>query len=145
MIVQNFYLEDWDWHITVYYAVDTYYVDEILEDLELIDCSRFELVKAEDTLLSGNYNIGLTYSNLKHKCSIVVIGITTSASEFQNTFDHEKGHLVMHISSAYKIDPFSEEYQYIAGEVGQKMFKVAKRFLCDDCRKKLTIEITNKK
>jgi hypothetical protein len=51
----------------------------------------------------------------------------------------------MHISSAYKIDPFSEEYQYIAGEVGQKMFKVAKRFLCDDCRKKLTIEITNKK
>lgn len=144
MIVQNFYLEDWDWYITVYYAVDTYYVDEILEELELIDCSMFELVKAEDTLLSGNYNIGLTYSSLKHRCSIVVIGITTSASEFQNTFDHEKGHLVMHISSACNIDPFSEKYQYLAGEVGQKMFKIAKRFLCDECRKKLTIEVKHK-
>ena len=94
--------------------------------------------------LYGNGNIGLTYSSLKHRCSIVVIGITTSAAEFQNTFDHEKGHLVMHISSACKIDPFSEKYQYLAGEVGQKMFRIAKRFLCDECRKKLTIEIKHK-
>ena len=34
------------------------------------------------------------------------------------------------------------------GEIGQAMFKVAKRFLCDNCRKKLVIEfreIDNKK
>lgn len=87
------------------------------------------------------YNIGITYSNFKHKCSIVVIGLTTSAEEFQNTFDHEKGHLAMHISSALKIKPYGEEYQYLTGEIGQSMFKIAKRFLCDDCRQKLVIEI----
>lgn len=85
--------------------------------------------------------IGITYSNFKHKCSIVVIGLTTSAEEFQNTFDHEKGHLAMHISSALKIKPYGEEYQYLTGEIGQSMFKIAKRFLCDDCRQKLVIEI----
>lgn len=73
--------------------------------------------------------------------SIVVIGLTTSAEEFQNTFDHEKGHLAMHISSALKIKPYGEEYQYLTGEIGQSMFKIAKRFLCDDCRQKLVIEI----
>lgn len=86
-------------------------------------------------------NVGITYSNFKHKCSIVVIGLTTSAEEFQNTFDHEKGHLAMHISSALKIKPYGEEYQYLTGEIGQSMFKIAKRFLCDDCRQKLVIEI----
>lgn len=141
IVVQNIYLEDWDWHVTVYYAVDTYYTDEILEELELIGCSWSELVKAENLLRSNQYNIGITYSNFKHKCSIVVIGLTTSAEEFQNTFDHEKGHLAMHISSALKIKPYGEEYQYLTGEIGQSMFKIAKRFLCDDCRQKLVIEI----
>lgn len=56
-------------------------------------------------------------------------------------FDHEKGHLAMHISSALKIKPYGEEYQYLTGEIGQSMFKIAKRFLCDDCRQKLVIEI----
>jgi hypothetical protein len=34
MIMQNIYLEDWDWHVTIYYAVDSYYTDEILDELE---------------------------------------------------------------------------------------------------------------
>lgn len=47
----------------------------------------------------------------------------------------------MHISSALKIKPYGEEYQYLTGEIGQSMFKIAKRFLCDDCHQKLVIEI----
>lgn len=47
----------------------------------------------------------------------------------------------MLFSSALKIKPYGEEYQYLTGEIGQSMFKIAKRFLCDDCRQKLVIEI----
>lgn len=141
MIVQNIYLEDWDWHVTVYYAVDTYYTDEILDELEYIGCSKYELINAESLLRKGDYNTGITYTNMKNRYSIVVIGLTTSPDEFQNTFDHEKGHLVMHISSAWDIDPYSEEYQYLSGAVGQKMFKIAKRFLCEHCREKVKEEI----
>lgn len=137
MIVQNFYLEDWDWYVIVYYAVDTYYIDEILGDLEEIGCSGYELIKAEENLMTTYYNTGLTYSNLKRRCSVVVIGLTSSPAEFQNTFDHEKGHLAMHICSALDIDPFSEEYQYLTGEIGQSMFPIAKNFLCEHCRVKL--------
>ena len=64
----------------------------------------------------------------------MLISPTTSASEFQSTFDHEKGHLVMHIAEVEGIDVHGEEYQYLAGEVGRRMFKVAKRFMCDTCR-----------
>lgn len=68
---------------------------------------------------------------------MIVIGLTSSTSEFQNTFDHEKGHLAMHICETDNIDPFSEEYQYLTGEIGQAMFRVAKNFLCVHCRVKL--------
>lgn len=111
-------------------------MDEILEELKLINCSASELKKAEKVLKTGGYNVGLTYSSFEHRCSIVVIGLTTSADEFQNTFDHEKGHLTTHIKDACNLDAEGEEYQYLTGEVGQKMFKIAKRFLCDDCRSK---------
>ncbi len=135
MLIQNIYLEDWDWTVKVFYAVDIYYIDEILGDLESIGCTGYELIKAENNLSSGEYNIGLTYSNLLGRCSIIVIGLTSSPAEFQNTFDHEKGHLAFHISEALKIDAFSEEFQYLVGEIGQAMFPYAKRFLCEHCRK----------
>lgn len=137
MIIQDIYLEDWDWTVKVFYAVHTYYVDQILGELESIGCTGKELSKAERVLGKGDYNIGLTYSNLKGRCSIIVIGLTTSAAEFQNTFDHEKGHLAMHIADELDLDVFSESYQYLTGEIGQQMFPIAKKFLCEHCRKEL--------
>ena len=141
MIIQNIYLEDWDWHVTVYYAVDAYYTDEIIQEMIYMNCNKKELKRAENLLKSGNKNVGLTYSNFKHKHSIVVIGITSTPEEFQNTFDHEKGHLAMHIGKALDLDIFGEDYQYLTGEIGQKMFKIAKRFMCEHCRKGLEINI----
>ena len=139
MITQNFYLKDWDWYVTVFYAVDTYYMDEILGALEEIGCSEMGLIKAEKNFAENAYNTGLTYSNLKGRCSVVVIGLTSSPAEFQNTFDHEKGHLAMHICETDNIDPFSEEYQYLTGEIGQAMFPIAKKFLCEHCRINLKV------
>ena len=137
MIKQNFYLEDWDWYVTVYYAVDTLYMDDILGELEEIGCTEKKLDEIAESLLKQRYNTGLTYSNLKGRCSVIVIGLTSSPAEFQNTFDHEKGHLAMHICERDGIDPFSEEYQYLTGEIGRAMFPVAKNFLCVHCRVKL--------
>lgn len=107
-------------------------------------CSRASFRTAERMLRSGKYNTGLTYSNTNDKCSVVVIGLTTSPEEFQNTFDHEKGHLAMHISSAFGLDVYGEEYQYLTGAIGQEMFKIAKKFLCEHCRKKLILEVKDK-
>ena len=83
---------------------------------------------------SGKDNIGFTYSNLQKRASLMLIGVTDSSDEFQSTYDHEKGHLAMHICNALNIDPFSEEYQYLVGKIGKDSFKVAKKFLCDHCR-----------
>ena len=141
MIVQDIYLKDWDWFATIYYAVDSYYADEILDNLESLGCNYRELTKVEAQIKNNEHNTGFTYSNFQCRCSIVVIGLTTSAEQFQNTFDHEKGHLAMHIAEACNIDILGEEFQYLTGEIGQKMFRKAKRFLCDRCREGLINEL----
>lgn len=134
MIVQDIYLEDYDWSIRVYYAVHEYFISNILIDLLDIDCDEESFFKIKELMETGKDNIGFTYTNTEMGASLMLIGKTDSSDEFQDTFDHEKGHLVMHISSALGIDPYSEDYQYLAGEVGKRMFKVAKKFLCDHCK-----------
>ena len=134
MIVQDIYLEDYDWSIRVYYAVHEYFISNILIDLLDIDCDEESFFRIKRLMETGKDNIGFTYTNTEMGASLMLIGKTDSSDEFQDTFDHEKGHLVMHISSALGIDPYSEDYQYLAGEVGKRMFKVAKKFLCDHCK-----------
>lgn len=135
MIRQDVYLERWDWYVIVYYAVDTYYMDEILEELEMIGCTYADEI--EEDLTQHPYNNGLTYSNMRRRVSLIVIGLTETPDEFQNTYDHEKGHLAMHIAEEDRMDVFGEEFQYLVGEIGKQTFPIAKRFMCEHCRKDL--------
>jgi hypothetical protein len=137
MIVQDIYLPEFRWHCRVFYSVSTYWVDDILKELRKIGCSSATYRRAEGNLKAGRLNTGLTYSNKRTGESVMVIAKTSSADEFAHSYDHEKGHLAKHIALAYDIDPYGEEFQYMAGDIAKKMFPVAKMFLCDCCRKKL--------
>lgn len=141
MILQTIYLKKYDWNVLVFYGVDDLYTDVILSELEAIGCDEEDLKSSEELLNSKKYNVGLTVSSFREKSSVVVIGVTDSPEEFNSTYDHEKGHLAMHICIEYGIDPFSEEFQYLVGEIGRQLFKVAKYFLCEECKKNLEAEL----
>lgn len=137
MIVQDFYIPKYDWRVRVYYAVTTYWTSEILCELHRIGCRGEDFKQAYRNLSSGALNTGLTYSDFEDRETVMVIALTSSPGEFQNSWDHEKGHLCRHISQVFNIDPYGEEAQYLSGEVGQKMFPIAKNFLCEHFRKNL--------
>ena len=137
MIRQKFGITRYGWDVTVYYAVTDCHAGHIMRELERMGCSGDDLERAYSNLSSGEHDTGLTYSNAAKRKSVVVIGVTTSAAQFQNSLDHEKGHLCRHISQAMGIDPYGEEAEYLAGYVGQRMFEVARMFLCDTCREKM--------
>ena len=134
MITQTIYLKEYDWSVRVFYGVTHLDILPISWSLDEMGFSADEVREIISDVRSLGMNHGLTFSNPLHRCSIIVINVTTSASEFQNTFDHEKGHLATHIADAYHIDLRSEEYQYLVGDIGQKLFKVAHIFMCDTCR-----------
>lgn len=136
MIVQEFTLDRYDWFTRVYYLIDKFPSDEIYESMLSLGSDEDEAARAVRTLESEGFNVGSIHSNIYKRESLVVIGKADSVEEFYDTFDHEKGHLAMHICIADNIDPFSEEYQYLAGEIGKQMFRAASELFCEKCRKK---------
>lgn len=68
------------------------------KDTETVD-ARYLLVRL--FMRACNLNTGITYSNIRNRETVMVIALTSSPEEFQNSFDHEKGHLCRHISRAF--------------------------------------------
>ena len=114
MIRQRFEIPRIGWSVYVFYAVDALDTGVIERQLRAIGCNDTERVCRG----IGEPNSGVTYTNTANRASVVVIGLTTSADEFANTYE-----------------PYGEQEQYIAGYVSQQMFSVAKSFLCEHCRK----------
>ena len=137
MITQDFYLPKYGWHVRAYYAVTTYWRDRILRDLYRIGCRGERLSRSWRNLTDGALNTGLTYSDLAGGETVMVISLTSSPGEFLNSWMHEMRHLSRHIEQACGISPYGEEAAYLAGAIGQKMFPVARRFLCEHCREGL--------
>lgn len=137
MIVQNIYIPEYGWHVRIYYAVTTYWADRIASDMHRIGCVGGQLERAYSSLMKGDLNTGITYSTFWKKETVMVISLTSTPAEFLNSWEHEKKHLARHIEQAYGIDPYSEEAAYLEGDIAQRMFPVAKRFICGHCRKNL--------
>lgn len=137
MIVQDFTIDKYGWYVKVYYVTSFYSFKEIENDLYSLGYDDEKVEETVEELKEYKENEGYIFTNIHADRSLIIIGPTTSAEDFQDTFDHEKGHLAMHIAIAKDIDPFSEEFQYLNGVIGKQMFRAGKMFLCEHCRTKL--------
>ena len=108
MIVQHVYLKRYDWSIIAFFTDDHSSDEEILEFMEIIGCSEKETDSIADIMRPQQRDCGFTYSDYVDKNTIIYIGPTSSVDEFQNTFDHEKGHVAVHIATYYDIAHFFE-------------------------------------
>lgn len=131
MIRQRFELGNHDWDVFVYYAVSTYYVEEIMDRIYNIGCRGEDLQTAYDNLTSGQLNTGLTYSNYESRQTVMVIALTSSAKEFEKSWRHECGHLATHICRAFGISTYGEEIQYLGQDIVDHTWEIAKNFLCE--------------
>jgi len=137
MIRQRFTLPAYGWKCHAYYVVERPHAEEILEHLEELGCSGEDMWNAIDNLMSGKCDTGLTYSNASTRESVMVFAKTTSAMEFQQSYQHETGHLKDHITQAFGISSHGEEIQYIGDEIVARTWDIAKQFLCECCKKEL--------
>lgn len=134
MVVQIIYLEKYDWLIKAFYEATADDADLILEELDQIDCEPHIYYDAAEMLENNHLDTGFTYTTPDMRVTFIVMMESSCADEFQNTLDHEKGHAAQHIGYELNLDYEGEEIQYLQGEIGREMFKVAKRFMCDNCR-----------
>lgn len=114
MIRDSFSILTWD--VTILYECDCNDIDSIIETLKGINCPNKFIKEALYNLESCKLNIGLTYSNLTLKSSVIVINKTSSFSQLINTIAHEYFHLICHISKALEIED-EEELAYLNGDL----------------------------
>lgn len=134
MIRQRFKLRKYDWTVTCFYAVTRYWVNDIMDALEHIDCKGEVLHDAFEQLVCGDLDSGLTYSDIKNGETVMVIALTSSTEEFMKSWTHEMGHLKDHIATAYGISPHGEEIQYLGDDIITEMWDIAHQFVCCKCR-----------
>lgn len=133
MIHQQIYLPSVHWKIHIFYDVAPDDVYEVRALMAYLGASRKVMDDAEDNIVNGGYNCGLTWTNEKCDTTVMVIGQTTSPRQFWDTFDHEKGHAVTHIAECMGLPEEGEAKQYLSGEIANKTFPIAMRFVCGGC------------
>lgn len=119
MIEDTFKIKDWNICILYYCTCDD--TDYIVETLMGINCPIQYINEAIDNIDSCNLNIGLTYSNLNLKSSVIVISKTSNFGQTINTISHEYYHLICHLSRFYE-DLDEEELARIVGELNMKSY-----------------------
>ena len=119
MIKDEFSVYDWD--IIVLYECTCDDIDNIIETLEGIYCPKIYIEEALENLETCNLNIGLTYSNITLKSSVIVINKTSSFSQLINTIAHEYYHLICHISKTLDIDD-EEKLAYLNGDLNMRSY-----------------------
>lgn len=131
MIRQKIYLRKYDWTVYCYYAVSTYYVDEIMEKLWGIGVDASSAKQAYQNLSAGDLDTGLCYSNYKLHKSVMVVSKASSPAEFFNSLVHENRHLTSHIAKTFNLLSTGEEVAYLSGEISREIYPRVCHLLCN--------------
>lgn len=134
MIVRKIHIPEADWNVCMYFALDTYYVEDIMQSLCDIGCDSQRAKQAYENMMADKKNTGFTYSNYRNRESVMVVSKTTSASEMFNTTIHELVHLASHIAHACDYEPTGEAIAYIIGDLAKEIYPDISHLLCEECR-----------
>lgn len=125
MIEQSLYIANADWDVVLFYDATPKFSGVIMRQLWQFGIPAEKYYEAQRLLNDNKRNEGLTYSNIRSRCSVVVIGRVSSCGQFINTIVHECDHLADHISQYYGIPLDSEENAYLHGDIVQQIVEEA--------------------
>jgi hypothetical protein len=134
MIHKEIYIPEAEWLVHMYFALDTFYIDDIMENLYHIGCDSQRAKQAYENMMADKKNTGFTYSNYRNRESVMVVSKTTSASEMFNTTIHELVNLASHIAHACNYEPTGETIAYIIGDLAKEIYPGISHLLCEECR-----------
>lgn len=123
MIIDKFNILNWK--VQILYECTCNDIDFIIETLKEIKCPNKFIKEALNNLETCNLNIGLTYSNITLKSSVIVVNKTSSFDQLINTISHEYFHLICHISKALDIEE-EEELAYLNGNLNMRSYNIVK-------------------
>lgn len=124
-----------DWTCEFYFAMGSYRRKEILGQLVSCHAPGSILRRVSRNMRADKLNTGFTFSNCDIRKSVIVIGNSSSGSEFLNSFVHELRHLTDDIARADGMQLSGEPVAYLSGDIATELSDIVCRLSCDSCRK----------
>lgn len=122
MIKENIYLDDWK--VNVIFIKNKQDIEEVIETLWNLGCSINQVKDVYENIINEKYDIGFTYSNLKIKQSVLLIGLQSNKFQLINTIAHESRHLQQHIAIVKGLDQNGESVCYLLGKIVQYIYEI---------------------
>ena len=122
------------WEVIFYFSFDADDKGRILDALVWADAPDSILSKVSESISAGRLNEGFCYSNPRQRKTVVGVGQTSTGPEFLNTTIHEMVHVSQDIAHADGIDPFGEEFAYLAGDISHEVSYVVCEMSCPHFR-----------
>ena len=122
-----------DWTVDFLFAHRRNDPDGVLAVLRSYGAPSGLVEQAEDLMAAGP-NCGFTFSNSDRRLCLTWIGPQTEGSEWVNTTVHEIVHVAIAISSDAGIDPYTETFAYLVGDITEQVSDLLCLLACDHCR-----------
>lgn len=133
MIILDVNIRRWD--VVFLFSFDIDDMESVLDALVWADAPDSIISKVSENASAGRKNEGFCYSNTRERKSVVGIGPTTSGSEFLDTTIHEITHIAQDVAHEDGMDPWGEEFAYLAGDISRSVSSVVCKMSCPHCRR----------
>ena len=122
-----------EWVVDFLFAEEKYDRDGILACLYEIDAPSEVLEQADEVMKKNDLNCGFMYGSIIPKRAVVVVGPSSSGSEFLDTLVHEIHHLAVLIASGLGVDLEGETPAYLAGDSVRELAEIICEMGCSHC------------
>lgn len=122
------------WVVDFLFAIERYDDEGVLSCLYDIEAPYNVMLRAKTIMEKARYNRGFTYGNPELRRAVVVVGPTTSARQFLNTFSHEVDHLSDIIADSLGVKGEPEGTSYLTGDTTMALAEVVCALGCEHCR-----------
>ena len=122
------------WEIIFYFSFDADDKGRILDALVWADAPDSILSKVSESISAGRLNEGFCYSNPRQRKTVLGIGQSSTGPEFLDTTIHEIVHITQDIAHTDGIDPWGEDFAYLAGGISHEISYVVCEMSCPHCR-----------
>lgn len=122
------------WKTLFLFSFGTDDIERVFDALIWADAPESIVRKVSENVSAGRIDEGFCFSNPRIRRTVVGVGKTSTASEFLDTTIHEIVHVTQDIAHTDGIEPWGEDFAYLAGDISRCVSDIVCEMSCPHCR-----------
>lgn len=132
MIVRKVHINHWT--ILFLFSFNQYDMERIYDALLWVEAPNSIVSQVERNVRAGRLNEGFTYSEPSLRRTVFATGMAENGPEVLDSIVHEIFHIVQHMAAEDRIDIYSEDAAYLAGDISREVSDIVCELSCPHCR-----------